>query len=73
MALQAITSCPNCGGSMIGDGFTFVSHCEHAHDDDYWYEAPDAGPIYCRPDLLLVGQADKVDMVAFFTALKNNA
>ena len=41
-------SCPNCGGSMIGDGYTSVMHCEYADDEEYCYEAPDAGPFYCN-------------------------
>lgn len=39
--------CPMCGGTMIGDGFGAVIHCENV-DRDIWgdYE-PDAKPIYC--------------------------
>jgi hypothetical protein len=40
--------CPNCGGSLIGDGITAVIHCENATDVDAIAEAEaDAGPIYC--------------------------
>lgn len=42
--------CPNCGGSLIGDGYTIVVHCENADIENNCYE-PDAGPIYCNyPD-----------------------
>ena len=34
-------ACPNCGGSIEGDGFTSVLHCEYAVDDDYWSVEPD--------------------------------
>ena len=40
-------SCPWCGGSMIGDGYTSVIHCEFANTDDYWDCEPDAGPVWC--------------------------
>ena len=44
--------CPNCGGSLIGDGYTAVIHCENATDVDAIAEAEaDAGPIYCAPML----------------------
>ncbi|MCK5016065.1 MAG: hypothetical protein KAS32_03250 [Candidatus Peribacteraceae bacterium] len=39
-------SCENCGGTMVGDGYTLVRHCENvdvANDLE-----PDAGPIYCN-------------------------
>ena len=38
-------SCPICGGTMIGDGYTTPIHCENV-DLDPWIE-PDFGPIYC--------------------------
>ena len=38
-------SCPVCGGTMIGDGYTTPIHCENV-DLDPWIE-PDFGPIYC--------------------------
>ena len=37
-------SCKNCGGDMIGDGYTVVLHCEYAEVDTL---EPDAGPVYC--------------------------
>ena len=41
--------CPNCGGTLIGDGYTAVIHCENATDVDAIAEAEaDAGPIYCE-------------------------
>ena len=38
-------SCPVCGGTMIGDGYTTPIHCKNV-DLDPWIE-PDFGPIYC--------------------------
>ena len=44
-------SCVNCGGSMIGDGYTSVESCEFAFDTEYL--TPDSGPIYCtEPETL---------------------
>jgi hypothetical protein len=40
-------SCINCGGTMIGDGYLTVRHCEFATDDLYWDKEPDAPPVYC--------------------------
>ena len=39
-------SCKNCGGDMVGDGYTAVRHCEYV-DPDPWLE-PDADPVYCE-------------------------
>ena len=39
-------SCPKCGGSLIGDGYTSVVHCEYVEDTE-GYE-PDAGPVFCE-------------------------
>jgi len=40
--------CPNCGGTITGDGYSTVLHCENV-DFDIWrdYE-PDAEPLYCN-------------------------
>lgn len=40
--------CKNCGGSMIGDGYTVVLHCENAEESEYEFNAPDEGPVYCE-------------------------
>lgn len=41
-------SCKDCGGTMIGDGYTLVEYCEFVGEDvDTSYMAPDEGPIYC--------------------------
>jgi uncharacterized protein (DUF983 family) len=42
-------ACPRCGGSMLGDGFGTVRHCENADQDDYWHSEPDADPVLCKP------------------------
>lgn len=39
------SSCPSCGGDMIGDGFTSVVHCEFA--ENYEHYAPDDNPVLC--------------------------
>ena len=40
-------SCPNCGGTMVGDGYMQLRHCEFARDEDCDGLEPDAGPVYC--------------------------
>ncbi len=40
--------CPNCGGTMEGDGYTEVRHCEFAEYDDYYDKEPDADAVYCK-------------------------
>ena len=42
-----VTSCPNCGGRLCGDGYTRVVHCEMS--DVPLDVEPDALPIYCAP------------------------
>ena len=41
-------TCHVCGGTMIGDGYTMVEHCECADDDDWLFCAPDEGPVFCK-------------------------
>lgn len=38
--------CPRCGGTMVGDGYTTVEHCEFAELPE-GIEA-DGGPVYCN-------------------------
>lgn len=44
--------CLDCGGTMIGDGYTEVVHCENAEEESYAYCAPDEGPVYCESTIL---------------------
>jgi hypothetical protein len=37
--------CDKCGGTMCGDGYTSVLHCEHV--DPPMDAEPDSGPLYC--------------------------
>lgn len=37
-------TCPNCGGTMLGNGYTVVRHCEQV---DVQGIEPDAPPVYC--------------------------
>lgn len=37
--------CPKCGGTLLGDGYTTVVHCEYVKD--IGDVEPDASPIYC--------------------------
>lgn len=43
-------TCPNCGGSIIGDGYTEVMHCEFVDESLYWDCEPDASVVYCEPE-----------------------
>lgn len=40
-------SCPNCGGNLVGDGYTVVQHCENVDITGMGIEA-DADTIYCK-------------------------
>jgi hypothetical protein len=42
---ERFSVCPYCGGSMEGDGYTRVLHCEFA---DVPFDAePDGPPVFC--------------------------
>jgi len=41
--------CKNCGGTMIGDGYTTILHCEFADEELYRDKEPDTSPVYCNP------------------------
>jgi hypothetical protein len=47
-AKRGLDSCPNCGGRMLGDGVTFVKHCEESLEEDYACREPDSTPVHCR-------------------------
>lgn len=42
--------CPHCGGTLLGDGYTEVVHCEFAEPDDLDGVEADGNPVYCRWD-----------------------
>lgn len=42
-----MNTCIKCGGTMIGDGYTSVVHCEFADNDELAYMAPDEAVVYC--------------------------
>lgn len=39
-----MTTCPTCGGPLIGDGLTVARHCENV---DVFDVEPDANPVFC--------------------------
>ena len=43
--------CPNCGGSIIGDGYMEVMHCEFVDESLLNDKEPDSKPIYCFSSL----------------------
>ena len=46
--IPSLTTCPNCGGDLLGDGYHTVIHCENADYDRVESFEPDANPIYCE-------------------------
>ena len=42
--------CPNCGGSIVGDGWTTVRRCENVDLELVEDLEPDAGPVFCGSD-----------------------
>ncbi len=42
-----MSTCKECGGDMVGDGYTSVMHCEYADESKYDLHEPDADPVYC--------------------------
>lgn len=42
-------TCPNCGGTLCGDGYTLALHCELVDITDLCLE-PDSQPTYCTPE-----------------------
>jgi uncharacterized protein (DUF983 family) len=45
-----MSQCPECGGELLGDGYTTVIHCENIEEEVYYYAAPDEGPFYCEQE-----------------------
>tara|TARA_R110000765_G_scaffold7963_2_gene25960 strand:- start:2989 stop:3228 length:240 start_codon:yes stop_codon:yes gene_type:complete len=45
-------NCNNCGGDMVGDGYTMSLHCEFT-DLPLDREA-DAEPLYCKPEETII-------------------
>lgn len=41
-------NCPNCGGHIIGDGYSEVFHCEFAEYDLYYDKEPDSYIVFCN-------------------------
>jgi len=40
--------CKKCGGTMLGEGYKTVEHCEFATYPEIDFMAPDEGPVYCN-------------------------
>ena len=43
--MSCLYYCPICGGRMLGDGYSVVSHCENV--DLPMDVEPDSDPIFC--------------------------
>ena len=68
-------SCPICGGTMVGDGYTTLRHCEFARDEDIEGKEPDAGPVYCveiveTPEKVQAALANMCDRLDSFECVK---
>jgi len=48
MNRKELSCCPNCGGRLIGDGYTMVRHCEFVYLDFENTPEPDSSIIYCK-------------------------
>lgn len=44
------TSCPNCGDSVLGDGYTLPYHCINLSEEVWWYSEPASGPWFCEEE-----------------------
>lgn len=47
LSIYANGTCSNCGGEILGDGYTVVLHCENAEIPDC--TEPDANTVLCAP------------------------
>jgi hypothetical protein len=43
-----VSACPNCGGTILGDGYRVVRHCENADQQKVWEAEPDAKVVLCE-------------------------
>lgn len=50
-----MSTCPNCGEHLEGDGYNRVLHCPNNEDDNWGFAAPDEGPFFCGPELTETG------------------
>lgn len=40
-------TCPNCGETLIGDGYRSPMHCPNAREEAWWCAEPDMQAILC--------------------------
>ena len=45
---EKIGACIRCGGTIVGDGYSTVRHCEFADQEDYLDKEPDVPTVLCR-------------------------
>lgn len=64
-----MTTCPNCGGSIIGDGHSTVQHCENARYNDYHDREPDSTTVLCQQLRILILEDDPNRVKKFTQAL----
>lgn len=55
------TTCPHCGGCMMGDGVTTPIHCERVILIFDHYEEPDCDPITCAHEPIEEDPGDHPD------------
>ena len=44
-------TCSKCGGTILGDGYRTVLHCQNADWNAIEGREPDSGPVECGPQL----------------------
>jgi len=64
---QTQHTCPHCGGSLMGDGYTTPIHCERVSGSEL-HVAPDSYIIYCTGDVDIVYEPEPGDREPFFPA-----
>ena len=65
-----MNKCNECGGDMVGNGYTPVMYCEYAEKSTYEHVEADSGPIYCdlnKPTTL------KEEVLSIAKGLRNNS
>lgn len=68
---MAQSTCPHCGGSLLGDGHTTPIHCEFATHAQLDGVEPDAAIVYCQTDptdIEIVYPPEPGDREPFFPA-----
>jgi len=58
---QFYTSCPICGGDLLGDGYRAPVVCENREEVLGECLEPDSGPHYCEPEAGVSAATEPLD------------